>query len=60
MALENIVPILDDSAEKAVSLAQQAFVPLSVAGDRQFLLSLRHGKLVDRPALFKVLHGRAC
>lgn len=55
--LEDLVPVLNVSAEQAAVLARQSFIPLTVAGDRQYLLSLRHGQLLDKDQLFKVLKG---
>ena len=57
MDVEDLVPVLNVSAEKAALLARQSFIPLNVAGDRQYLISLRHGVLVQREALFKLLNG---
>ena len=55
--IEDLVPVLNVPAEQAAILARQSFIPMSVAGDRQYLLSLRHGTLADRNTLFKILTG---
>lgn len=57
MDIDDLVPVLNVSAEKAALLARQSFIPLSIAGDRQYLLSLRHGILANRKALFQLLDG---
>ena len=57
MEIEDLVPVLNVPAEQAALLARQSFIPLSVAGDRQYLLSLRHGTLADRTVLFQLLTG---
>ena len=55
--VEDIVPVLNVPAQQAAQLAIQSFVPLHVAGDRKYLMSLRHGNLADRSTLFKLLSG---
>lgn len=57
MCLENIDPPLKCSATQAAQLASQSFIPLQIPGDRQFLLSLRHGTVKDRGKLLQVLQG---
>ena len=55
--LLDLIPVLDVPSEQAMLLARQSFIPLTIAGDRQYLLSLRHGTLANRDALFKLLKG---
>ncbi len=38
-------------------MAEQPMIPLNVEGDRQYLISLRHGLLVDKQRLFQILEG---
>ena len=58
--LASVVPPLEGLSRAALAeAARQTFLPLSVAGheERQFVLSLRHGVLVDRGALLQLLDG---
>ena len=55
--LEDVVPLLNGTTTQAAQVAMQSFIPLQVAGDRQYLLSLRHGALLDRQRLLQVLQG---
>ena len=52
-------PLAGLTREDLEALASRAFVPLDVVGARQFVVSLRHGELVDRERLFDVLSGGA-
>ena len=58
MLFEN-TPVAGLTREDLEALASRAFVPLDVVGARQFVVSLRHGELVDRERLFDVLSGGA-
>ena len=52
------MPPLKYMTEKELhDLAEQPMIPLNVDGDRQYLISLRHGILVDKPRLFQILKG---
>ena len=56
--LANLVPPLQDiSKEVEVSLAEDVLLPIDVAGDRQYFVSLRHGILSDKAGIFKLLRG---
>ena len=60
MRPEEVVPPLKDaSPAELLELARQPLVPLEVASDRKYLLSLRHGIFVDRPLLWRLLEGKA-
>jgi hypothetical protein len=57
-ALEDVVPPLaglQPAATNAVAL--QPMLPVSVSGDRQYVLSLRYGAVLDGPALRALLDG---
>ena len=59
VSLADIVPPLANiSPAVAVQLAEQPLLPLSVAGDRQFFVSWRHGRLADERTLRRLLDGR--
>ena len=54
--MDDVVPPLKGlSADALEEIAAQMFIPLDVVGGRQYVLSLRHGNLRDRDALFDVL-----
>ncbi|KAL0051647.1 hypothetical protein WJX82_011174 [Trebouxia sp. C0006] len=56
--VERVVPPLKYcTKEELHSLAEQPMIPLNVEGDRQYLISLRHGLLVDKQRLFQILEG---
>lgn len=56
--LERVVPPLKYcTKEELHNLAEQPMIPLNVEGDRQYLISLRHGLLVDKQRLFQILEG---
>eukprot|EP00271_Cylindrocystis_brebissonii_P017250 TRINITY_DN4412_c0_g1_i1.p1 TRINITY_DN4412_c0_g1~~TRINITY_DN4412_c0_g1_i1.p1 ORF type:complete len:195 (-),score=28.05 TRINITY_DN4412_c0_g1_i1:361-945(-) len=50
-------PLKGMTAGELAAAAQHTFLPLDVINLRQFVLSLRHGRLVDRPRLFALLSG---
>lgn len=59
MPLGRLVPPLQHRSDAQIAaLATHTFLPLDVHGDRQYLLSLRHGELRDRGLLFDLLRGR--
>ena len=41
-----------------LALAKQSFLPVDVAGDRQYLISLRHGVLLDKAKVMSLLKGQ--
>lgn len=56
--LERVVPPLKYCTKEDLhDLAEQPMIPLNVEGDRQYLISLRHGLLVDKQRLFQILEG---
>ncbi|KAK3253826.1 hypothetical protein CYMTET_36936 [Cymbomonas tetramitiformis] len=56
--LRDVIPPLRELSEDSKSeMAHQVFIPLDVTTKRQYLISLRHGQLVDRAALFQLLDG---
>ena len=58
VALDRVVPPLKYMTQKELhDLAEQPMIPLNVDGDRQYLISLRHGILVDKQRLFQILKG---
>ena len=49
------------SQKEKAELIHQTVFPLDVSADRQYLISLRHGVLVDKPKLVELLtEGRVC
>lgn len=57
--IERVVPPLKYcTKEELHNLAEQPMIPLNVEGDRQYLISLRHGLLVDKQRLFQILEGK--
>ena len=56
--VSNIVPPLKGADMDFVALAKQSFLPVDVAGDRQYLVSLRHGVLLDKIILMALLKGQ--
>lgn len=50
-------PLAGLQADRERALAAATFVPLSVRGDKQYLLSLRHGSLLQKQLLWNVLEG---
>ncbi|GAQ91257.1 hypothetical protein KFL_007530050 [Klebsormidium nitens] len=56
VAISRLVPPLKGLGPAALrEVAQHAFVPLEVTGDRQYILSLRHGHLLEKDALIHLL-----
>jgi hypothetical protein len=54
-----VPPLWDCSPQELRALIAQPLLPVDVEGDRQYILSLRHGRLIDRTRLLAVLQGRA-
>ncbi|DBA91034.1 TPA: hypothetical protein ACH3X2_004232 [Trebouxia sp. C0005] len=52
-----VPPLKYCTKEELHVLAEQPMIPLNVEGDRQYLISLRHGLLVDKQRLFQILEG---
>jgi hypothetical protein len=58
LACRNIVPPLKGMSNAELEkAANQVLVPLDVVGERQFYLSLRHGRFLQKELLFQLLHG---
>ena len=59
MPLGRLEPVLEGASDVQMGkLAANTFLPLDVRGDRQYLLSLRHGRLLQRPLLLQLLQGQ--
>ena len=58
-SVEALVPPLKGKDVQLAQLAKQSFLPLDVEGDRQYLVSLRHGALLDRARLLQLLKGES-
>lgn len=58
VAPERLIPPLQGcSATELRQIAEQTLLPVDVEGDRQYILSLRHGHLVNKQRLMEVLKG---
>lgn len=58
VSIDRVVPPLKYlNKEELFEIANQPVTPLNVDGDRQYLMSLRHGHLVDKTRLFQILKG---
>jgi hypothetical protein len=58
-ALEDVIPPLAGLTPAAwLAAAYEPVLPLEVAGDRKYILSLRYGHIVDREGLMALLQGR--
>ena len=53
-----IAPLQGCSQTQLTEIAEQTLLPIDVEGDRQYILSLRHGHLVNKQKLMEVLKGR--
>lgn len=59
MEVEDVVPPLEGLGRGAAEeLAARPFLPVAVAGDRQFFVSLRYGSVLDRPRMLRLLTGQ--
>ena len=59
MDLNRLLPPLKQlSLGARAELAELPVIPFDVEGDRQYLISLRHGHFVDKPKLFQLLEGK--
>jgi hypothetical protein len=52
-----IAPLQGCSATQLSEIAEQSLLPIDVEGDRQYIISLRHGRLVNKQKLMNVLKG---
>lgn len=52
-----IIPPLKGKEVQLKELAQQSFLPLEVQGDKSYVVSVRHGALVDKQRLLQLLKG---
>jgi hypothetical protein len=52
-----VPPFHGASEEQIKSQADAAFIPVDVLQDKQYLLSLRHGDLLEPAALMTLLRG---
>lgn len=58
MELERMIPPLKGGSDREVfQIATQSLLPIDVEGDRQYFMSLRHGHIVNRPALLDIFRG---
>ncbi|BDA42295.1 hypothetical protein COCOBI_03-1820 [Coccomyxa sp. Obi] len=58
VAPERLIPPLQGcSPTELRQIAEQTLLPIDVEGDRQYILSLRHGHLVNKQRLMEVLKG---
>lgn len=52
-----IPPLTGFSNSELEEAANQVLIPLDVIGERQFFISLRHGRLIDKELLLALLYG---
>ena len=56
VSIDQLVPPMERLSQKEkAELIHQTVFPLDVSADRQYLISLRHGVLVDKPKLVELL-----
>ena len=56
--LDEVVPPLQNLSPSGMAeVAEQTLIPIDVAGDRQYVASLRHGHIVDKATLMQLLKG---
>lgn len=56
VSIDQLIPPMQRMSQKEkAELIHQTIFPLDVSADRQYLISLRHGILVDRPKLEEIL-----
>jgi hypothetical protein len=56
--LERLVaPFQGSSDTQIAALARNTFIPLDVQNDKQYLLSIRHGHLLEKDVLVALLKG---
>ena len=58
--LHDIVPPLGDlpPAAAAAAVASEPFLPITVSGDRQYIMTLRYGFILDKERLKALLEGK--
>ena len=54
---ELIAPFQGMHADSIAEAASKPLIPLDVAGDRQYYLSIRYGHLIDKLMLQRLLDG---
>ena len=58
MPLTHVQPALKGVSDAQLAKrARDTFLPLDVVADKQYLLSLRHGKLLEKQLLLQLLKG---
>ena len=58
MRAKDVIPPFEGlERDLAEQLAERPFLPITVAGDRQFLISARFGRVLDRPRMRRLLTG---
>ena len=58
MDLSRLVPPFEGASDVELGfLAGQTLLPIDVEGDRQYFISIPHGRLVEKGLLLKVLKG---
>lgn len=58
MDVDRLVPPFKDASGVELGyLAGQTLLPIDVEGDRQYFISIPHGRLVEKDLLLKVLKG---
>lgn len=56
VSIDQLIPPMERLSQKEkAELIHQTMFPLDVSADRQYLISLRHGVLVDKPKLVELL-----
>jgi hypothetical protein len=54
---EVVPPLKSLGAEGLSQMARQPLIPVQVDGDRQYYISLRHGLLLQKETLMRILEG---
>lgn len=58
VSMHEVVPPLKSlGPEGLAQMARQPLIPLQVDGDRQYYISLRHGVLLQKDTLMRILNG---
>lgn len=52
-----IAPLKGCSPAELQQIAEQTLLPIDVEGDRQYILSLRHGHILKKQKLMEMLKG---
>ena len=53
-----VLPLVNLTQEQVREVVSQPLIPLNVTEDRQYLISLRHGALLDTKKLLHILVGK--